>query len=67
MERSAFAGILPNRGLQTEKGATYQLLRSTALSKIPFTPGSSEMETANQKCCQNFKLSMQKLMNGHSK
>ena len=58
---------LAEQGIQTEKDATYRLLQSTASLRTPFTPGSSEMETANQRCCQSFKLSTQKLMNGHSR
>ena len=67
MERSAFAGILPNRVLQTEKDATYRLLQSTASSRIPFTLESSEMEKANQWCCQSFRSLTLRLMNGRSK
>ena len=58
---------LAEQGIQTEKDATYRLLQSTASLRTPFTLGSSEMETANQRCCQSFKLSTQKLMNGHSR
>lgn len=67
MERSAFAGILPNRVLQTEKDATYRLLQSTASSRISFTLESSEMEKANQRCCQSFRSLTLRLMNGRSK
>ena len=53
---------LAEQGIQTEKDATYRLLQSTASLRTPFTLGSSEMETANQRCCQSFKLSTQKLI-----
>ena len=59
--------ILPNRVLQTEKDATYRLLQSTASSRIPFTLESSEMEKANQRCCQSFRSLTLRLMNGRSK
>ena len=58
---------LAEQGIQTEKDATYRLLQSTASLRTPFTLESSEMEKANQRCCQSFRSLTLRLMNGRSK